>query len=216
MSPVVQQDQVKLIGSVEFVRAPRTGHKGRVRAYALTRPTERGLLEDESQVLPCGYDLVYPNDGYMNRRERRCHAGVSLIRDEDQGSGLRDEEVPPSDAHVGAQEFLTHLVSREESQFVRARAASAFSAEGVCLRIKEGKHLLASLVRGGHEDVGWVLAGELDDVLAQVRLTYVKSVRLELAVEFDLFGSHRLGLDNPMCPAAVRDFENLPTDIGWP
>ena len=58
------------------------------------------------------------------------------------------------------------------------------------------------------------LARELDDVLAEVGLADVQPGRLELFVEGDLLGGHRLRLDDPPDAPPPGDGEDVAADVG--
>src|SRR5439155_6341763 len=65
--------------------------------------------------------------------------------------------------------------------------------------------LLAGLVDRRSDEVRGALAGELDDPFAQVRLDSGDAVRGEVFVEIDLFGRHRLRLDDELRPLRPAD-----------
>ena len=70
-------------------------------------------------------------------------------------------------------------------------------------------------MHGGRDDVARRLAAELDDVFAEVGLDRLDAVRLEMIVEADLLGDHRLALGDGAGAGAAADVEDdLPRVVG--
>ena len=59
-------------------------------------------------------------------------------------------------------------------------------------------------MNGGRQDVAGCLAGELDDPLTKVGLRHVVAGLLEVGVEVDLLGEHRLRLHDPCGVVALQ------------
>jgi hypothetical protein len=68
--------------------------------------------------------------------------------------------------------------------------------------------ILAVEVEGGGDDVGGVLLPELDDVLAEVRLHRQDAVRLQVGVDRDLLGDHRLALGDGAGAGVAADLQD--------
>ena len=130
----------------------------------------------------------------MDARQDLRQVAVALVGDDDRGAGLGDEEVGAGDADVGL---------RGSARAARARASSSSAAGS--LRSRSGRQLgvdaaevrldlLLGQVHRRRDDVARRLVAELDDVFAEVGLDRLDAVRLEMLVEADLLGDHRLAL----------------------
>ena len=214
MAPVVEQDQVELLRTVELAVASGTGDEGRVRGQALAGSAERGLLEQVSEIGPGRDDLVDAHHRDVDPGQRCGHPTVALVRDEHERPRLGDEEVAAADAHVGGEEIRPQLAPREGGQLGRGVAHWRVDGARGGLLVEEGPDLLPGLVRGRHEDVGRTLTGKLDDVLTQVSLADVQPGVFELLVEGDLFGGHRLRLHDSKHAPSPGNVEDVAAHVG--
>ena len=69
-------------------------------------------------------------------------------------------------------------------------------------------HLVLVHVHGGRDDVARRLAAKLDDVFAEIGLDRLDAVRLEMLVQADLLGDHRLALGDGARAGAAADVED--------
>ena len=108
-------------------------------------------------------------------------------------------KLAPGDADVGVEEDLPELAAR------RLRERLELRRDGLALdRREELGDVLGRLLDRGRDDVDGVLAGELDDVLAEIGLDDAHPGRLERVVEPDLLGHHRLRLRGELRAGATR------------
>ena len=74
--------------------------------------------------------------------------------------------------------------------------------------MRRDRDLLPGLVDGGGDDVARGLVGELDDVLAEVRLDDLEARLLERLVEGDLLPHHGLALGDGARPRLAADVDD--------
>ena len=131
------------------------------------------------------------------------HSPVALVGDEDEGSGLGDDEVRAGDAHVGLDELV--------AEFAPGGVCELFDAGvgvGSQSLVEEGVHVGLGHVNGGDDDVVGRLSRELDEVFAEVGLDGLDLLFGELAVEVHFLGEHGLALDDgtdALLPGEVED-----------
>ena len=81
------------------------------------------------------------------------------------------------------------------------------------LPAEEFSHLLLVLVNGGHHHMRGAFVGQLDDPLPQVGFQAAYAVLFQIVVEFDLFGSHCLRLDQKIGLLFPDDGEDGPVGV---
>ena len=125
----------------------------------------------------------------MDRRQGRRQVGVALVGDEDDRAGLCDRHVRARDANCRLDELLPQRLSRMQLD----RLDSWLCAEHL------GRVLFGEVDRR-RDQVRGVGVRELDHALPEVRLHDLHAEALEVRVEADLFGRHRLALghDHPL------------------
>ncbi len=106
-------------------------------------------------------------------------------------SATRD--VGAGDAHVGAEKLGAQLIAGHLHQ------ARDVGREPLAHLLAEDLgHLLLGHVDGRHHHVRGPLPSELDDPLAQVGLTHRDTRLLQVPVQVDLLGGHRLRFDDDL------------------
>jgi hypothetical protein len=178
----------------------RTGDHRDVAREELTGRAPRQGAQDRLDVPEALDELLHPHDRDVDARERGDDARVALIGEDDERAGLGDRDVRARDAEVRRQELLPELAARD-----RDEPRDVGREPLVHLLREDLRHLLLREVDGGHHHVRRALPGELDDPLAEVGLPHADAARLEVRVEVDLLGRHRLRLHDP--PHAARAAE---------
>ena len=195
---VVQQHEVHLGRPVLFARATRTGDHVEIRRDVLPRGrTGEQRVERRHMVEPL-HHLLDARHGNVHRWNRGAHAAVALVLHQTQRAGLGHREVHPRQPDVRLQELLPqHAPPDLDERVHTVGVVNPRNPLG-----KQPGNLLARLVNGGHDDVRRLLASELHDVLAHVRLQRIHASSLRRMVELDLLAHHRLALDH--VPRSVR------------
>ena len=129
----------------------------------------------------------------MHAGEVLRQVAVALVRDDDRGAGLGDQEVGARDADIGGDELLPEHLARLVDQ--RGRLGDVALRRQMLVDAAEIRlDLVARQVHGRADDVARRLVADLDEVLAQVRLDDLEAGFLQMGVERDLLGDHRLAL----------------------
>ncbi len=119
----------------------------------------------------------------MYRRQRDGQVCVALIGDQHDGARLGDRQVGSTDADRGADELLSE------------RGASvSLDRLDRGLRSEHPRRIFLGEVDRGRDEVGGMRVRELDHPLTEVGLDDLHAERLEIGVELDLLGGHRLDL----------------------
>ena len=105
-APVVEQDQMELVRSVELTGPSRPLDQRRVHRELLSRRAPRQQRQEHRQVGHRRDDLLHAHDRDVDAWQRRRHPAVPLVGHEDDRPGVRDGEVRARDAEVRAQELL--------------------------------------------------------------------------------------------------------------
>ena len=145
----------------------------------------------------------------MDSRQRRDHPAVALVGDDEARAGLGDQEVAAGDAEVRRHEVLAQHVAR----LARHLADVGLPRLAVMPREEIGYFVLRLVDRGG-DDVRRRLAGELDDVLAEIGLDRLHPVSRERVVQPRLLRKHRLRLDRFREAVAPGDLEDERARLG--
>jgi hypothetical protein len=148
--------------------------------------------------------LLDAGDGDVHLGHRGAHAAVAFVLDEAQGAGFGHGKVDAGEADVGDLELLAQHAAADLDQ--RVHVVGVFHA-GDVLGEQLGD-LLLGLVDRRHDDVGRLLAGELDDVFAHVGLQRAHAGGFHGVVELDLLAHHRLALDDQLGLMAPGDAEH--------
>ena len=128
-------------------------------------------------------------------RQDLRQVAVALVGDDDRGAGLGDQEVGAGDADVGGEEVLAQDARAPRRQQAGRLRQVARRRRGACgrggNRPPPGPALTCTAGA-----MMWLgdLAAQLDDVFAEIGLDRRDAVRLEMRVEADLLGDHRLAL----------------------
>ena len=197
---------MELVGPLELARPPGPLHQRRVDGELLAG---RALGEDGEEHGEVGHrrdDLLHAHHGHVHARQRRRHAAVALVGDEDHRARLGHRKVGAGDPEIGLQELLAQFLARDLREDLRVGG----QAGPVQLTREQLGHLPLRLVDGRRDDMRGALVGELDDVLAEVGLHRRHADRLQRVVEVDLFRGHRLGLHGHARAGAPGDVEDDP------
>src|SRR5205809_1112303 len=98
-------------------------------------------------------------------------------------AGIRDQKIRAADADVGRQELRPQSQARNARLLLDHGLVLLAELIGENLRHVEARHLQRRSYDVVRPDVG-----ELDDVLAKIRLDRLQTVMLEPLVEIDLLG----------------------------
>ena len=190
---VVEDDDVVALGAVDVARAARAGRERRVDRHVLPGRRAGEHAQELRRVLERRHELLDRGEDDMRLRQDLRQIAVALVRDDDRGAGLGDEEIRPGDADIGGEEPLAQHGARLAEELhrlgqVAPRVERLVHPPEVLLDLRRGD------VHRGRDDVRGHLAAELDDVLAEVGLDRRDAARLEMGVQPDLLGDHRLAL----------------------
>jgi len=141
----------------------------------------------------------------MHTRRRGRQSAVALVLDQGERARRGHAEVHAADADLGAQEILAQRLAHAGRHFLgdRGEGQPEFG-------VQDPAHLLLRLVDGRDDDVRRVLADQLDDPFAEVRLDHLEPGREQVAVELGLLADHRLALDHAFGLMPTRDVEHDP------
>ncbi len=192
-SAIVEENDMELAWPVEIVRPPRPGRKGGVDRELLAGGGAGEQAQDGCRILEGRHHLLQAGDDDMGIRQSLGQIAIAFIGDDDGRSGLGDEKIGAGDADIGGEEFRPEHGARFVAQLARLGDA-ALGIEGGVARLEGRGHVLLGQVHGRGDDMARRLAPELDDVFAEVGLDRLDAVRLQMLVELDLFGDHRLAL----------------------
>ena len=129
----------------------------------------------------------------MRLRQYLRQVAIALIRHDHRRAGLGDQEIRPGDAYIRVEIFLPQYAARLVEQ--RHRVFQ------IAVRIKMRVHaaeialdLFLRQMHGGRDDMARMLAAQLDDIFAQIRLDRHNAVFLEMLIERDFLGDHAFAL----------------------
>ena len=187
--PVVENDDVHLLRPVGLPLAARPGEERRVDRELLPRGRPRKQAQQHGEVGGRRHEPLHAHDRHVHARDRRDEPRVALVGDKADRAGGRDPEVRAGDPDVCVQERLAQL----RPGGVRQRLE--LGRDPLSLHRREQlSHLLGGLLDRRRDDVHGVLAGELEDVLAEIGLDRSDAHGRERLVQADLLGRHRLRL----------------------
>ena len=149
----------------------------------------------------------------MHPRQDLGEVAVALVGDDHRGAGLGDEEIGAGDADIGGEETLAQDAARLGEQ--RRRLGEL--AVGAQLGMHPAEVVLDLLLGQVHrrrDDVARRLVAKLDDVFAEVGLHRLDAVVLEMLVEGDLLGDHRLALGDRAGAGLAADVEHDVARLG--
>ncbi len=145
----------------------------------------------------------------MHARERADEPAVPLVRDEADRARLGHGEVGPRDAHVGGLEDLPQAPAGEAGERLELRLDRLPGDPR-----EERRDVGPRLLERRRDDVPGMLAGELEDPLAEVGLDRLDARRGERLVETDLLAQHRLALGGHARARAPADLDGRPAGVG--
>ena len=201
---VVEEHQVHLLGAVPVAAPARAGDHVEVGRHRLPggRAGEDG--EQRRHVFQLLDHLLDAGDGDVHLGHGGAHAPVAFVLDEAQGAGLGHREVDARQADVGFLELLAQHPAADLDEGVHVvGVVDAGDVLG-----KQPGDLLLGLVDRRHDDVGRLLAGQLDDVFAHVGFERAHAGGFHGVVELDLLAHHRLALDHELRGVAPGDGEH--------
>lgn len=138
----------------------------------------------------------------------------ALVFDQPQGAGVRRGEVDAGQADIGADERLPQRAAAGLDQRVDVLGIGRVGN----MPLEQRGDVALGLVDRRHHDMRRLLARQLDDVLAHVRLDAVHAALGQVMVQLDLLAGHRLALDHapglPCCRDAVDDAVGLVGGLG--
>ena len=100
----VDEDDVKMLGTFDVVGSPRPGGDRNVVRDRLRRCRARQQAQQRRDVFERRHDFFDAGDRDVHARQRRHHAAVAFVGDDQRRAGLGDEEVGAGDAHVAPTE----------------------------------------------------------------------------------------------------------------
>src|SRR6266550_8314159 len=186
---VVQHHDVQLFRPL-VLRSPLCAREKRLICREhLAGPGSGEQLQKDVEVREARDHLLDSHERDVGARETRREPCVALVLEDEDRARLGHREVDARYAEVRLGEAATQrgagrgrqrgdVVGGRDSEFVREQRGD----------------LGLGLVEGGHDDVRWRLAGQLDDVLAQVRFHWLDVTPGEGRVEVDLLRGHALAL----------------------
>ena len=129
----------------------------------------------------------------MRLRQYLRQVAIALIGDDDRRAGLGDQKIRPGNADIRVKIFLPQNAAR----LVEQRHRVFQIAVRIKMRVHPAEIALDLLLRQMHrrgDDMARMLAAQLDDIFAKVRLDRHNAVFLKMLVERDLLGDHALAL----------------------
>ena len=117
-APAVDEDEVHVLGAVEFARALDAGQDVDVVRDRLPGRRARQQPHQRRDVLERRHDLLDAGDRDVHFRQRRRQRRVAFVGDHDDRPRFGDEEVAARDAHVGGQVVRAQHPARLEAQLV--------------------------------------------------------------------------------------------------
>ncbi len=196
-APAVEDHQVQLLGAVGLAGRARPGDQVDVAGRVVADRRHRQDLQDVRGLVPVAHHPLHPHHGDVDARQGGHQARVALVLDDADRPGLGHAEVDPRDADVRAREHLAQAACARGPPAPRGRSAAPS-------RSRPSKHLAHLLLVEVHrrgDDVARVLAGQLQDPLAEVGLDHPQPRLLDRLVELDLLRGHRLRLGHQGRPA---------------
>ena len=187
---VVEQHQVELLRPVAGVHPGP--HRGvRVHPLAGRRPGQQ--LQEHLEVGEARHDLLDAHHGDQGLRQGQAHPAVALGLDHGERAGLGDAEVGAADRDLGGQELSAQVRARRHGQ--RPRLVGEVAGAGH-LAEEDLPDLGAVAVDRRHQDVDGLSWPSCTISSARSVSTAAMPGGLELLVEPDLLGGHRLDLDH--------------------
>src|SRR5918997_5144350 len=209
---VVHQDQVKLLGPVEFALAARPCDEVGVDGELLAGPAPPEELDEDGEVLEARDHLLYPHNDDVHRRDAGHEPGVALVGDRRDGPRLGHPEVRARYADIRREELLPEALAGEGAEGLHVRRHPLARGPGEDLGDAPAVH-----VEDGADDVRRGLPGELRYPLPEVRLDdleiQVRVVLLEAVVELYLLGRHALGLGDYPGVLLARQIPDVAYDV---
>ena len=201
---VVQQHHVKLLRTVRFTRLPRPPEHRIVTGQVLARACGRQHGQKQRKVFQPRQDFLDPDQRHMDPRHRRGQARVPLVLGDRDHAPVRHQKVPPGNSHVGLQVLPAEEPARNLCEFLRrvGRSRSKFFLE-------KRADLVPLEVHARENKVIRRLLLELLDELPKVAFHHFVPLLLQRIVEVDLLAGHRLGFDDRLHAALLRQIQDV-------
>jgi hypothetical protein len=193
---VVEKDDIKFVGPVRFSGLACSSETGCVDRQRLTGSAASQKFQENGQILRAGNQLLNAGEGDVNAGRGTGQPGVALIFHQHDGAGIGNQKIRAGNADTGRQKFFAQRRARHGGETFRRRVRRS---------VKHVGHLLQSLVQRGRNDVVRSLAGELDDIFAQVRFHRLDAIFFEMLVQMNLFRGHRFGLHHQLHAALAGE-----------
>ena len=207
--PVVHQHDVHLFGTVDLVVLPRSLNERDEVSDRLPGRGTRRELEKAGHVLETRHQLFDAHERDVHAGQRRCKSDVSLVLDERDRTGVRRQEVAARDPEICLEELgpkRDPSCPRELVRFCVEWRAQPF--------VEQPSAVVNAKVNRGSHDVAWRIPQQLDDVLAEVRLTHVHSEPFEVLVHAQLLAEHALGLHGALNAVLADDLAEYRERLG--
>ena len=210
---VVQEDDVELAIFLDPLAVllvddgRRTRDERLIARRLLARAVARQEAQDLRNIFNLRDKLLVADEDDVDARQSRRDARISFVRHETGRTVLGDAEVRAREAEIRLHELLAqHLARRLNHEGDVAR--------DVLLQLlgEEARALLAIQVNRRHDHVRRVLSRDGKHPFAQVRLTDVNAVRLNVFVEADFLTRHGLRLDDALDIVFLADLEEIVLD----
>ena len=210
---VVQEDDVELAILLDPLAiflvddGRRTRDERLVARRFLARAVSRQEAQDLRNIFNLRDELLVADEDDVDARQSRRDTRISFVRHETGRTVLGDAEVRAREAEIRLHElFSQHLACRLNHEGDVAR--------NVLLQLlgEEARALLAIQVNRRHDHVRRVLSRDGKHPFAQVRLTDVNAVRLNVFVEADFLTRHGLRLDDALDIVLLADLEEIVLD----
>ncbi len=188
---------------------PGSGNQRLIGSQLLARARTWQQLQKHFKIGETRYHLFDSHHGDVRLWQTGSQPNVSFVFQNQNCAGFGDAKIDSADTKIRSREFVAQHLTSGAGKF----------GDVVCpLDPKPGGeefgNLTFCLVNCRSDDVGRSFAGELNYVLAKIRLDSFDSLGLQSGVEMDLLGRHTLGLDDRTRIAPVRQFANNAIGFG--
>ena len=194
---VVEQHDMVGARSVRVVVAARPRREARVGRHVLARRRAGEQPEDRRGVLERRHYLLDRSDDDVRARQRRGEVAVAFIGEDHRAARLGDQQVGPSNADVGGDEFLSQNGARLCHQVGDGLELSCRGQRAV-RAAKIGLDRLFVEVDDGRNDVARGLAPDLHDIFAEVGLDHLDAGCFQMGIQSDLLRDHGLALGDAL------------------
>jgi hypothetical protein len=161
---VVQNDQVNFVGAVLFARPPGRGDHIEVGGDQLPGGRTGQKPQKRRDLLQFLHDFLEPHHGDVHGWHGGAHAPVALVFHQAQGAGFGHGEVDAAQAHLALEVLPPQPRAGDRGEFVHVLGVGRVRNH----LMEDLGDLVFVLVHGRHDDVRGGLAGQLDNIFAQV------------------------------------------------